>query len=226
MLWSRRLVRSFHIDLILLLLFCQSAILPKNLWNGIQHQIRAPRDLSFLSLLLISHLFILWFVIFRFLPRNLNFQWRWTMARRTTLPHSFDFHFFFIFAVVEWIFYSSVIHGNKSASHKGIPLFKWEALKIRLQLHLYFVFTFEAKQSHRRLHDFNSSTRTKGLTQNQGQGQHLIPTPFWKRIRTTNNNFCKWNGSLNGADEPFSVFLIFLHSFHKNEIQLNFENKH
>ena len=224
MLWSRRLVRSFHIDRILLLLFCQSAILPKNLWNGIQHQIRAPRDLSFLSLLLISHLFILWFVIFRFLPRNLNFQWRWTMARRTTLPHSFDFHFFFIFAVVEWIFYSSVIHGNKSASHKGIPLFKGEALKIRLQLLLYFVFTFEAKQSHRRLHDFNSSTRTKGLTQNQGQGQHLIPTPFWKRIRTT--NFCKWNGTLNGADEPFSVFLIFLHSFHKNEIQLNFENKH
>ena len=101
---SDPVVWSFHIDRILLLLFCQSAILTKILWNRIQLHIRAPRDLSFLSLLLISHLFILWFVIFRFLPRNLNFQWRWTMARRTTLPHSFDFHFF-IFAVVQFLLF-------------------------------------------------------------------------------------------------------------------------
>ena len=70
MLWSRRLVRSFHIDLILLLLFCQSAILPKNLWNGIQHQIRAPRDLSFLSLLLISHLFYFMICHLSFSPQK------------------------------------------------------------------------------------------------------------------------------------------------------------
>ena len=80
--------------------------------------------------------FILLFLIFCFIPRNLNFQWRWAMALRTTLPLSFDFltsFFFFLFAninfassthvgqlaVVEWILYSSVIQAkNKSTSAK------------------------------------------------------------------------------------------------------------